>query len=339
MPGSTSCDPAFPGKQGFISPASSSPMHVPIPEITPTGIFTHVCSCEDALLLHHLLLIVVVVAILLLLSLLFILDCLGVPIFLAFYFLSAIPPPHRNPPLPHPPRFPSSQHPTTITAPPCPSGSIAPIPVMAPALLLATLPPTFTVFPSAKSSNSPRLPLAFDSPVHVSGARSGGRKGGEPEEEEEEEKGKDVEGERRPLLAGGGTAARRSGCVAAGEGEEGGAGGGGGVCQSMARRHRPHLPSSASSSPPPPSLSPLPSNTPTPTISKGYDSLTWFDKLELFGLWPTVALLGILCALANTIQSLSSHSHMDAFVEPALRLLLGFACLLLWLASVQYLEF
>lgn len=90
---------------------------------------------------------------------------------------------------------------------------------------------------------------------------------------------------------------------------------------------------------PPPSLSPLPSNTPTPTISKGYDSLTWFDKLELFGLWPTVALLGILCALANTIQSLSSHSHMDAFVEPALRLLLGFACLLLWLASVQYLEF
>lgn len=62
-------------------------MHTPLPEITSTGIFTHVCSCKEAPLLHHHLL---PLRLLLLLRLHFFFspDCLGVLIFPAFYFLS-----------------------------------------------------------------------------------------------------------------------------------------------------------------------------------------------------------------------------------------------------------
>lgn len=87
----------------------------------------------------------------------------------------------------------------------------------------------------------------------------------------------------------------------------------------------------------PPVASPPPPSTPTPPLSNAYHTLTCLDKLEIFGLWPAVAVLGNTFALACTLQSLTTH--VDIFVDPSLRLLLGLACLMLWLALVQYLEF
>ena len=198
-----------------------------------------------------------------------------------------------------------------------------------------------------EEEDRPRHPSAFSSPANSSGER---------EEEEGEEGKEEVEGERLPLLASGATAVRRS-SAAGGEGGGGGGGGEGGGYQSMAPSHRPHL---SSSSTPPSSSTPSsqiillpPPARPTPplrsslapllitatTTSSPLLTLTWSDKLELFGLWPTVALLGNLCALTYTLESLSSHTHVDIFVNPSSRLWLGLACLMLWLALIQYLEF
>ncbi len=71
--------------------------------------------------------------------------------------------------------------------------------------------------------------------------------------------------------------------------------------------------------------------------SGGWEALTWIDKMEIFGLWQGVALLGNLCALTYTIKGI--YTQVDIFIDSSLRLLIGLACMMLWLALIQYLEY
>ncbi len=69
----------------------------------------------------------------------------------------------------------------------------------------------------------------------------------------------------------------------------------------------------------------------------GWEALTWVDKLEIINIWALVAMAGNVCTLLFTARAVAARD--DLMVDAALRVLIGLASLLLWLALIQYLEF
>jgi hypothetical protein len=69
----------------------------------------------------------------------------------------------------------------------------------------------------------------------------------------------------------------------------------------------------------------------------GWEALTFYDKLEILNVWTLVAMAGNVCALLFAARAVAARD--DLMVDAALRVLIGLASLLLWLALIQYLEF
>ena len=69
----------------------------------------------------------------------------------------------------------------------------------------------------------------------------------------------------------------------------------------------------------------------------GWEALTWWDQIEILNVWTLVAMAGCVCVLL--FAGLALRERDDLMVDGALRVLVGLASLLLWLALIQYLEY
>lgn len=69
----------------------------------------------------------------------------------------------------------------------------------------------------------------------------------------------------------------------------------------------------------------------------GWEALTWWDQIEILNVWTLVAMAGCVCVLL--FAGLALRARDDLMVDGALRVLVGLASLLLWLALIQYLEY